>query len=141
MKVFVDANVFIRFFTRDSEKEYLQCVDLFNSIEQGTLRPYTSNIVLLEVCFVLSRLYKYEDADVIFAMNEILSLRNITLIETTDTPGAIMSMQQYHIKYADCLIATQVPEGATLVTYDRDFKKIPDITIGTPADVLQAIQA
>lgn len=37
----------------------------------------------------------------------------------------------------DCLIATQVPKGAVLCTYDSEFEKIPDFSTMTLAVVLK----
>lgn len=135
-KVFLDSNIFIRFLTRDNEKMYHDCLNFFELIKNGKLRPYTSNIVILETIFVLTKIYKFPKQDVLKDMKLLWHLRNLTLIEVTDTKKALKYYQKYSVKYQNCLIASQVPEKIKLVTYDRDFKKIKEIQKANPADFL-----
>ena len=70
------------------------------------------------------------------SINKILAIRNLTLIETTNTKDALKIHEKYGVKYPDCLIATQVPQGAKLVTYDEDFSKIEGILSFKPSSLL-----
>lgn len=133
-KVFVDSNVFIRFLTKDDEQMFFDCQKFFKSINEGKLRPYISNIIILEIIFVLTKIYKFSKSKVLEDIKLLLRLRNLTLIEKTETKKALKLFKKNNIKYQDCLIASQVPEKATLVTYDQDFKKIKTIQKATPAD-------
>jgi predicted nucleic acid-binding protein len=92
--------------------------------------------VIAEFLFVLIKQYKYPKIKVIDAAISFLNLRNMTLIESGDTSLALKLYHQYSIKYGDCLIATQVPEKATLVTYDQDFGKIPGLKSQKPEAIL-----
>ncbi len=134
-KVFIDSNIFIRYLTQDDPKKALDCIRLFEMIEQGQLRPYTSNIVILEIQFVLIKQYKFLKAGVIEDIRTLLSLRNLTLIEKTDTKAALLLYKKYNIKFGDCLIATQIPKGVKLVSCDKEFQKI-GIAISTPKDFI-----
>lgn len=131
-KVFIDTSVFVRFLTKDDPKKFETCQAFFEKIQEGKLRPYTSNIVFLELYFVLKRLYKFPSTKVSQALEKILTLRNLTVVETTDTPQALEWAKKWGIKYADCLIATQVAAGAILVTYDQDFTKITTLNSKEP---------
>lgn len=134
-KVFIDSNIFIRYLTQDDPKKASDCIRLFEMIEQGQLRPYTSNIVILEIQFVLIKQYKFLKAGVIEDIRTLLSLRNLTLIEKTDTKAALLLYKKYNIKFGDCLIATQIPKGVKLVSYDKEFQKI-GIATSTPKDFI-----
>lgn len=131
-KIFIETSVFIRFLTHDDPVKYEHCKLLFEQVEAGTLRPYVSNVVILEIVFVLTRLYKFEHDVVHEAIQKLLTLRNITVIEKTNTNQALQYWNSHNIKYGDCLIASQVPTGVTLVTYDSDFEKFLNIEIVTP---------
>jgi len=135
-KIFLETSIFIRYFTQDDNQKYDNCLDLIKSIQQGEFLPYTSNIVITEIIFVLSRVYKFPKEKVIRVLSDVLNIRNITLLEETDTKEALQHFKKYNIKYTNCLIAAQVPTGVTLVTYDRDFKKIPSISAKTPKEAL-----
>ncbi len=136
MKIFLDTNIFIRFLTRDNEKMFDECRKLFEFIRMGKIVPYTSNIVLLEIVFILTRQYKFPKNDVRKDLEKLINLRNLTLIETADTKDAVRLFGNTNIKFSDCYISTQIPTGVTLVTYDKDFKKISSISAKTPAEVL-----
>lgn len=133
-KLFLETSIFVRYFTADDEKKFRDCVQLLEAIEkEGKVRSYISNIVILEILFVLTRIYKFSKKDVLDGIDKILNLRNITLIEKTDTRQALKLYKKYNIKYADCLIASQLPRGVKLVTYDEEFSKLKILSISTPA--------
>ena len=134
-KVFLETSIFIRYFTADDKKKFKDCVHLLELIEKGAkVRPYTSNIVLLEILFVLTRVYKFSKKEVLEAVLKILNLRNLTLIEKTNTREAIETFRRLNIKFPDCLIATQVPRSSKIVTYDEDFSKIKNLPVSLPEE-------
>jgi len=136
-KIFLETSIFIRYFTADDKKKLKDCFRLLEIIEnEGKFRSYTSNIVILEILFVLTRVYKFSKKEVLEGIQKILSLRNITLVEKTDTKVALALFKKYNIKYADCLISTQIPKGTKLVSYDEEFAKIKTLTVLTPKDIL-----
>lgn len=135
-KVFLETSVFIRYFTQDNKEKYADCLQLFELIESGKIKPYTSNIVLMEIIFILNKLYKFSKAEVLAAISELLRIRNLTLIERTDTKTALAHFADFNTKYADCLLSTQIPTGTSLVTYDADFAKIPAIKLATLREMI-----
>ena len=134
-KLFLETSIFIRYFTEDDPRKFQDCVRLLEIIEKGKLRPYTSNIVVFEILFVLTRIYQFSKKDVIEAIKKILTLRNLALIEKTNTKRAIKLFEKYSIKFPDCLIATQIPQGVKIVSYDDDFGKIDGLTSIDPANI------
>lgn len=135
VKAFVETSVFMRFLTADDPQKFKDCVALFDYIEQGKIRPYTSNIVILEILFLLIKLYKFPKTRVLEDIKKILNLRNITVIEKTNTKRALKLLETFNIKnYADCFIATQIPPKTILISFDQDFTKFK-LLAGTPAEV------
>lgn len=134
-KIFIETSVFIRFLTKDDKRKLQDCIRLFRRVEVGKTRPYTSNIVIQEILFVLTRIYNFSKSEVIKDIQKILELRNMSLIEKTDTKTALGLFKKHAVKYGDCLIATQVPKGVKLVTYDKDFSKIKALAVTTPAEL------
>ncbi len=139
LKAFIDTNIAIRFLVQDDPRKSADCARLFEMIEAGEIRAYTSSFVIAEFLFVLIKQYKYPKAKVVDAAISFLKLRNMTLIESGDTSLALKLYRQYPIKYSDCLIATQIPQKAVLMTYDQDFNKIPGLKIQKPDAIVKTI--
>lgn len=135
-KVFLETSFFIKYLTADNETKFQDCVRLLELVEAGRIRPYTSNIVIFEVLFVLTRLYGFTKEESLDSVKKILDIRNLTLLENTNTKRAIKIFEQNNVKFPDCLITTQIPSGVKLVTYDTDFSKINSALTATPADFL-----
>lgn len=133
-KIFLDTNLWVRFFTQDIEDQFRAVKKLLELIEEGNFRTYTSTIVLLELQFVLQKLYKLSFDGMIDIFGIIQKTRNITIIEKTSFDLALKFYQQYRINFPDCLIASQLPRNSILVTFDEDFNKISGIAVKKPQD-------
>ena len=137
-KIFLDTNIFLRFFINDNENKFLDCVKLFQKIKEGLITPYTSNVVFIEFLYTAIRFYKFSKKATLKAVDRILKMRNLTIIERTNTKKALEFFKLYNIKYGDCLIATQIPEKAILCSYDEDFIKIPHLKVKNPSQILSS---
>lgn len=137
-RIFIDTSIFIRFLTQDIPEKYSECEMLFKLVQDGEIKSYISNLVLFEIVFVLGRQYKFPKKRILQILSQILKIRNITVIEKTDTIEALKLYDQYNIKYGDCVITTQIPKGVTIVTYDTDFSKIPSLKSATPAQIFNS---
>lgn len=135
-KILIDTNVWLRYFLEDSPAQALICQKLFEIVENGKLQPYISNITLFEIAYTLKTYYRLPISKITRILNDSLKTRNLTIIEKTDSKKALALFSKTKIKYADCLIATQIKPGMKLVTYDRDFEKlIPQQSI-TPSEAV-----
>jgi predicted nucleic acid-binding protein len=136
VKIFLDANIFLRFLVPENPSSHKECESIFNLISQSKLIPYTSPIVLLEVVYTLQRTYKRPKTAILSWLADTIKLRNLTIIDKTITIKALQYYQKYNIKLGDCYIATQIPPGCTLCTYDTDFSKLPFLKVATPDMIL-----
>lgn len=134
-KIFIETSVFIRYFTRDDAKRYQESTRIIELSEEGKFKPYVSNIVLSEIIYVLMKIYNFPKIKVLKAIEDICNMRNMVIVETTDSSLALKYFRDFSIKYGDCLIATQIPEGTKVITYDSDFAKIPHLSVFSPAGV------
>ena len=135
-KLFLDTNLFLRFFLKDDENQYQNVYNLFAQIEEGKFKPYASSIVFLELNYVARNIYKLSINEILDYIDAVKKMRGMTIIEKTDAEEATNLYGKYRIKLGDCFIATQLPKGAILVTYDEDFKKIKEIQSQTPEETL-----
>lgn len=139
MKVLLDTNVWLRFFLKDEIVQFDQVASLFSFIDRGAVVPYVSTIILLEINFILKKIYKLPESEVFILIKNILEFRGITLIEKTNFIKAFDWHQKYKVKLADCLIANQLPDKATLVTFDHEFRKIKGLNSATPQEILRKL--
>lgn len=135
-KVFIDTNIFIYFLSENNSKEKQSCEQLFDQIEVGKIRPYTSSIVFMELVYVLVKTFKQSKKKAHYILDKFLQMRNLTFIEKTDTKKALSYFEQHNIKFGNCLIATQVGSEVILLTYDKDFKRFTELKTKTPAEFL-----
>lgn len=136
MKIFFDSNIYLRHLVPENPILYKQVETLLRLTEQGKITPYSSNIVITEVVYVLTRTYKFPKQKVIAWIKQLFGSRNFVLLEKTDTPKALQLYSKYNIKFGDCLIATQIPKGVTLCSYDKDFTLIPFLNTATPDKII-----
>lgn len=134
-KIFLDTNVWLRFFLQDND-QFASVEKLITAIEAGKFLPYTSSIIFLELVFVLSKTYGLSKEKVNDYLDAILETRNITLIEKTNTKKSLNFFAKYNVKFSDCLIASQIPTGITLVSFDQEFLKIKGINTKTPEQII-----
>ena len=136
MKIFIDTNLWVRFFIQDVQAQYEISKNLLAKVEVGEFKVYTSTIVLLELQFVLQKLYKltFEGLNEVFEV--IKNLRGITIIDKTDFDLAWKFYKKYKIKFSDCLIASQLPKKTILVSFDEELSKIKEIEVKNPLTLL-----
>ncbi len=133
-KIFLDSNIWLRYLLRVND-QFESVEKLLKLIDEGNFLPYCSSMVIMEVIFVLTRLYKKSVDEVIQCVDAILKIRNIVILEKTDIEVAIAYYKKLKIKFSDCLIASQIAKNMILVTFDQDFSKIKEIKIQTPQEV------
>jgi len=139
-KIFLDTNVWLRFLLQDVKEQGEDCMKLMGLVEAGQFRPYTSAIVLLELQYVLTVVYKIARRAVIEDIGTILETRGLVLLEKTNFRKAFEVYRQEKIKLADCLVATALPAKMILCSYDQDFRKVSGLVVKTPAEVLTMVQ-
>jgi predicted nucleic acid-binding protein len=135
MKLFLDTNIWIRYFVGDDATKLRACQQLFAEIEAGKIRPYVSSVVLLEVYWVLTSAYDYPKLKAAEIVKLMLAMRGVVIVEQGDFRRAFTLHRRTGVKLADCLIATQLGKGIALCTYDREFSKLPSLTLTNPSEV------
>lgn len=123
-KVLVDTNIWLRYFAKDDRGQHAECKSFFDLVDEGKIMPYVSNVTLMELAYTLQTFYKFEKNRIGAVLGEVLKTRNITILERTYSPKAMIDLVVTKVKYQDCLIAGQLKKGMKLVSYDKDFDKL-----------------
>jgi predicted nucleic-acid-binding protein len=123
----IDTNVFLRVLVKEDESTFEASLNLLEAIKQKRCKAVIPGIVLSEIVWTLLSYYKFPKARVVSALQSILNLRGITVVDDYDYPLALELYQQNAVKYADACIASLpiMQNGqAQIVSYDYDFDKL-----------------
>lgn len=129
--IFVDTNVFLRFFVRDVESFYLKARELFEKAENGEIKLETSDLVIAEIVWVLESYYDFSKAEIKEVIDTILETKNIKAANHERIKEAISLYASGKMDFIDAYnIAYIKARGHTKVaTFDiKHFKNIEGIT-------------
>jgi predicted nucleic acid-binding protein len=129
MPRFLDANVFLRFLLNDHPAWSAACKRLFLDVESGKEKVWTSDIIVSEVVYVLSSLYKVSRQDIASRLLPLLRLRSLRLPSKRLYPRVFQLYTSTNLSYADCHTAALLESRAQLelYSYDEGFEKVPGL--------------
>lgn len=135
MTPFIDTNIFIRHIMADDPVQSPACLALFQSIERGELTVWTSHLVIAEIVFVLSRVYRLERPAVRDVILPLISLPGIKLEQKHLFTQTFELFTTLPIDYVDAYHAALLLHRGetTLYSYDADFDRVPALERLAPA--------
>ena len=129
---FVDANIFIRYLTRDDPEKAAACRRLFEQAKLGQVRLTTSEAVIAEVVFVLSskRLYNLSRQEIRARLYPLVSLSGLKMVSSRSCLRALDLYGSNNIDFEDALTIAEMERRkiAELYSYDREFDQVPGHT-------------
>ena len=142
VEYFVDTNVFVRYFVKDSEQSFIECRGIFDDLAMSSLKAVTSSSVIAEIHWVLKSYYKLPKVEIVDYVSRILSIRNLD-IDNLDSPLLANSIfQDSSVKFIDALIAShpRIQDGSmSVISYDKDFDKL-GVKRMEPKSVLKSLR-
>jgi uncharacterized protein len=119
--IFVDSNVFLRFFVADDSEQHGQAKSLFCQAAAGEIQLITGPPVLFEISWTLRRGYKQTNDQ---ALEVIASMVRLPGLDMTDGPvveRALGYAWAHGMDFADAYVAALAElAGATgLATFNR----------------------
>ena len=134
-KAVVDTNIFLRILIKDDDKKANNCINFIRTANQNGISLYLPPIVILEIVFVLERMYKLAKSEIGKLIEGILNTPNLKCEMRDIFRNAIQIYVEKNIKFADAVIALWAidKEITTIYTYDeKDFRKIEGIDVKKP---------
>lgn len=127
--IFIDSNIFLRYFERDDELAYRKIERFFAGIVNGNITGISTSPVIAEVVWVLKKFYNWEKEEIYNNINLILRTPNIIFKERTILLEAISVYKERNISFIDAynysfMKANKVVE---ICSFDKDFDKLPDV--------------
>lgn len=124
MKVMVDANVFLRYFMVDEQKQAAQAEALFQAAKDGKVQLVCGPPVLFELAWTLRRPFGLSRRQVLEALKNLLALPGLQLLDAPLVRRAVELGEAHNMEFADAYIAASAMGAkAQLATFnERDFK-------------------
>jgi predicted nucleic acid-binding protein len=119
--IFVDANVFLRFFTVDDRGQHEQAVELFRQAAAGKIALVAGPPVLLEIAWTLRSAYKQANAKVLDVLSAIAALPGLQLTDARIIEGAVALAKASGQEFADAYIASASHQAGAdeVATFNR----------------------
>ena len=120
-RVFVDANVFLRFFRKDIEEQRARASRLFHQAAAGELQLVTGPPVLFEVAWTLRSLYKLPKEECLDVLKAILAFRGLEVSGRSLAEAALQLATESNQEFADSYIAAsmQPSDCEAIATFNR----------------------
>src|SRR5262245_45183198 len=129
---YLDANVFVRYITRDEPEMSVATAQFFKSVAGGDEEVLLLEATVAEIVYVLrsQRLYNLPNVEVRDRLSALVSERGI-LMEHKDRCLRALDLYASHpdLKFGDALLAAAVEEQPDheVYSYDRGFDRIEGI--------------
>ncbi|MBI4235819.1 MAG: type II toxin-antitoxin system VapC family toxin [Chloroflexi bacterium] len=131
---FLDANVFLRYLTRDDETRAQACYELFQRVKRGEDAVLTCEAIVTEVVYVLSSPrapYRLSNEEIRARLLPILGLRGLRLPQKRVYLHALdLFASSPFLDFKDALAAAHMARRGIqeILSYDRDFDRLPGLT-------------
>lgn len=124
---FVDANVFLRFFTTDDEGQHQRAADLLRKAAAGRIALVTGPPVLFEIAWTLRSAYAQPRDKVLDVLSRMAALPGLRLLDGEVVEEAVSLARRGGQEFADAYILASAQQANTdgIATFNRrDFEKL-----------------
>ena len=123
----IDTNVLVRFLVQDDEKQAQIATQLLAEAETNKQPLFVSNVVVLELIWVLRSVYEVPRDEILGSLNELLSMMALEFQDSVIVRDFVTSAYGNTYDLVDLLIA-QVAKGKgydITLTFDKKAAKAP----------------
>jgi len=130
--VFVDTNVFLRFFVKDVPSHYEKALALFEKAENGKIKLETSELVIAEIVWVLESFYGFTRKEIVEVLTTLLASRNLKIANHAKIAHAVALYLAGSMDFIDAynIAYMRSKEYTKVATFDvKHYKKVEGVTI------------
>jgi predicted nucleic-acid-binding protein len=123
----IDTNLLVRLVVNDDERQSL-AVERFIQEHSSSEDPcYISNIVLIEMVWVLESAYGFDRNSVADVLDRLLEVEQFDFDSPDEVAAAVDDFRYRGVEFADCLLGrTNIFAGCEhTITFDRKAAKLP----------------
>ena len=138
IRIFFDANVFIRFLIKDDHKKADDARKLFELIEQGKIKAETSVIVLAEIVWVLHSFCRVEKKEISEYISLLVDLKNLLIKDKEIINRAVEIFKNHNIDFIDAFCASLAMKNKIkyICSYEKDFDRIEGVKRIEPSELI-----
>lgn len=127
--IFIDTNIFLRYFEQGESPEYIKIEELLKSIIRGDITCFTNTMVISEIIWVLDKYYGWGRQEICDNIEFILNTPNIKIKEKNILLNAISIYKQYDIDFIDSFNYSYIKANNSdeIYTYDKHFDKLESL--------------
>jgi predicted nucleic acid-binding protein len=128
-RAFIDANVILRFFTKEPPEMAEAALNPFSAAQAGLIRLVLAPITVAEVVWVLESFYGYPKSRIAETMTQFLRSDGLEVIDLDLLLQALGLYQDKNIDFADALLAGLALDRGLkeIYSFDNHFDRIPGI--------------
>ncbi|MDR1508443.1 MAG: PIN domain-containing protein [Synergistaceae bacterium] len=141
-EVFVDSNVFLRFYAGDDTEQGKTAEAIFVKAKNGGIKLLCGPPVFFEVAWTLKAWAKWPNDRILETLKAMTAVPNMTLLDEEIVVHAIALAQETGQEFADSYIAAAVrTRGARLATFNRKHFAKLGVPLYRGVDILAAENA
>lgn len=127
--IFLDTNIFIRYFEQKDQEKALRVERLFERLINGEISCFTNSMVIAEIVWILEKYYDWDKEEVCENIELILSTPNIRIPERNILKEAIGTYKNMNIDYIDSYNHAYIKanNASQVYTYDKHYDRLNDI--------------
>ncbi|MBL7124306.1 MAG: PIN domain-containing protein [Actinobacteria bacterium] len=127
--IFLDTNIFLRYFEREDELIYKKVERLFLEIVQGNIIAISNALVIAEVIWVLKKFYDWDKGEICNNIELILKTSNIKFRERSTIIEAVNFYRDKNINFIDAYNFSYMKYYGInrIYSFDKDFDKLENI--------------
>jgi predicted nucleic acid-binding protein len=119
-KYFIDSNVFLRFYSKDDEKQRRQARELLQKAREKEIELYCGPPVFFEVAWVLGTTYGLSRDEVLETLETMIYTPNLRVLDEEIVKGAIELARATKQGFADSYIAITARRlGIGVATFNK----------------------
>lgn len=128
MTLFVDTNIFIRFFLNDHKTQSPAAHRLFDEARKGKVKLVTDSLVIAEMVFTLSSVYKLTKQEITQKVQGTILFEGLEILGRKILVQALTFYKKKTVDFIDAYIAAiSLENNFSVCSFDRDFEKIKEI--------------
>ena len=128
-RAFVDANVILRYLTKDPPDMAEASRKVFSAAQRGEICLVLIPLTVAEVVWVLESFYGYPKDRIAAAITQFLHSDGLEVMDLDILTQALSLYEEKNIDFADAfLAASALSRGPNVIcSFDRHFDRIPEI--------------
>jgi predicted nucleic acid-binding protein len=125
-RLWVDANVLLRFLTGDPKDLAEKAARLMARAERGEVALVVPSLVVAEVIWVLKSFYRHSLKDIAGVLVPLMSADGLEVEDRETLIQAVELARDENVDFVDAVLALQAARrGEPVCSFDGDFKRLP----------------